>query len=88
MKKKKEEEMDKINIQKYQNNIIQATTTRIMKSQYGKKVQHTWLINEVSNQIEDFNAQPHQIKENIEKLIEKNVIKRDEKESNCYVYLA
>ena len=59
-----------------------------MKSQNGKKVQHTWLINEVSNQIEDFNAQPHQIKENIEKLIEKIVIKRDEKESNCYVYLA
>ena len=85
---KKEEEMDKINIQKYQNNIIQATTTRIMKSQYGKKVQHTWLINEVSNQIELFNAQPHQIKENIEKLIEKGIIKRDEKESNCYVYLA
>ena len=85
---KKEEEIDIINNKKYQDNIMQATITRIMKSKNGKKVQHTWLINEVSNQIEYFNAQPHQIKENIEKLIEKNVIKRDEKESNCYVYLA
>ena len=77
-----------VNIIKYQNNIMQATITRIMKSQNGKKVQHTWLINEVSNQIEYFNAQPHQIKENIEKLIEKDIIKRDEKEIYCYEYLA
>ena len=45
-----------------------------MKSQHGKKVQHSWLVNEVSNQITDFKAQPHQIKENIEKIIEKNII--------------
>ncbi len=85
---KKEEEMDKISYKKYQDNIIQSKITSIMKSQNGKKVQHTWLINEVSDQIKLFNAQPHQIKENIEKVIEKNIIKRDEKEINCYVYLA
>ena len=70
-----------------QDNIIQAKLTTIMKSHHGKKVQHSWLVNEVSNQITDFKAQPHQIKENIEKIIEKNIIKRDEKEFSCYVYI-
>ena len=69
-------------------NIIQATLTRIMKSQHGKKVQHSWLVNEVSEQIAEFKAQPHQIKLNIEKIIEKNVIKRDEDDGSCYMYIA
>jgi hypothetical protein len=85
---KKEQEIEELTIRKYQDNIIQATLTRIMKSQNGKKVQHSWLINEVSNQIILFKAQPHQIKENIEKIIEKNVIKRDEDDGSCYMYIA
>ena len=85
---KEEEEMEKIYNKRYQDNLIQSTLTRIMKSHNGKKVQHAWLINETSNQIKLFKAQPHQIKENIEKIIEKNIIKRDEKEVSCYEYIA
>ena len=85
---KKEEKIDELTIKRYQDNIIQSTIARIMKGNNGKKVQHVWLINEVSKQILLFNAQPQQIKENIEKLIEKGIIKRDEEESSCYIYIA
>ena len=86
---KKDEKLDELTIKRYQDNIIQSTLARIMKANNGKKVQHIWLINEVSKQILLFNVQPQQIKENIEKLIEKGIImKRDEKESSCYVYIA
>jgi hypothetical protein len=84
----KEKENEELIIKKKQDNIIQATLTRIMKSQHGKKVQHSWLVNEVSEQITEFKAQPHQIKLNIEKIIEKNVIKRDEDDGSCYMYIA
>ena len=85
---KKDEEDDEKIIKKYQDNILQSTITRIMKSQNGKKVPHIWLIDEVSKQVTYFNAQPQQIKENIEKIIERNIIKRDEKDSSCYQYIA
>jgi hypothetical protein len=85
---KKEQDNEKLIIQRMHDNIIQATLTRIMKSQHGKKVQHSWLVNEVSEQITEFKAQPHQIKLNIEKIIEKNVIKRDEDDGSCYMYIA
>ena len=85
---KDEENLDELIAKKYQDNIIQSTTTRIMKGLNGQKVQHSWLINEVSNQINLFNAQPQQIKDNIEKLIEKNIIKRGEKDKSYYEYIA
>ena len=85
----KKDEKDEIEyIRKYNNNIIQSTIVRIMKSQNGKKVQHVWLINEVSKQISLFTAQPQQIKENIEKIIEKNIIVRDEENPSYYKYIA
>ena len=59
-----------------------------MKGLNGKQVQHSWLINEVSNQINLFNVQPQQIKDNIEKLIEKNIIKRGETDKSYYEYIA
>ena len=40
-----------------------------MKTRIGQKINHIWLIEETAKQIDLFNAQPHQIKENIEKLI-------------------
>ena len=72
-------------IKRYQNNILQATLTRIMKSRNGKETTHIWLVNESAKQIDLFRAQPQQIKENIEKLIEKNVIKRN---GAFYEYIA
>ena len=82
-----EEEEKRIN-QRYQDNIIQSKIAAIMKSQNGKKVQHSWLISEVSKRIDLFTAQPSQIKDNIEKLIEKGIIKRDEKDRSCYQYIS
>ena len=75
-------------IRKYQENIIQATVTRIMKSRIGQPTSHVWLVGESSKQIDLFKAQPQQIKENIEKLIEKNVIKRSDADRTCYEYIA
>lgn len=59
-----------------------------MKGRIGQKTPHALLINEVSKQIEMFQAQPPQIKERIEALIEKQIIKRDEKDRNGYDYVA
>ena len=85
---KMEEQESKMVIQKYQYNIIQATLARIMKSKVGQKVEHIGLINEVSKQINLFQAQPQQIKENIEKLIEKNIISRAKDNNSCYEYIS
>ena len=59
-----------------------------MKSKIGQETTHVWLVGEAAKQIDLFKAQPQQIKENIEKLIEKNCIKRDEKNKGCYEYIA
>ena len=70
----KETELEEAQITKrFQDNILQATLTRVMKSRIGQKTTHVWLVNEASKQIDLFRAQPLQIKENIEKLIEKNI---------------
>ena len=85
----KETEVEEAKIQKrYEDNILQANLTRIMKSRIGQKTTHVWLINETSKQIEIFKAQPQQIKENIEKLIEKNIMKRCDNDRTCYEYIA
>ena len=85
----KENELEEATILKrYQDNILQSTITRIMKSRINVKTPHNWLINETAKQIEIFKAQPMQIKDNIEKLIEKQIIKRNEKDRNCYDYIA
>ena len=72
-------------IKRYQDNILQATLTRIMKSRIGQTTTHVWLVNETAKQVDLFKAQPQQIKENIEKLIEKNIIKRN---GPSYEYIA
>ena len=85
---KQEEEIEAKNYKRYQDFIIQATLTRIMKSRIGQETTHNWLVTESAKQIDIFKAQPSQIKENIEKLIEKNYIKRSEQNRNCYEYIA
>ena len=85
---RKDELEDAMIQQRYQDNILQATLTRIMKSRVGQRTTHVWLINEAARQIDLFRAQPQQIKESIEKLIEKNIMKRDENDRTCYEYIA
>ena len=84
-----ENELEEAQITKrYQDNILQATLTRIMKSRIGQTTTHVWLINEASKQIDLFRAQPQQIKENIEKLIERSIMKRADNDRTCYEYIA
>jgi len=93
-KKKTEEEIkneDKTSeedYKRYRDYLIQSNLTRIMKSRIGQVTNHNWLVSETAKQIDRFKAQPQQIKDNIEKLIEKNYIKRDEKNKGCYEYVA
>ena len=93
-KKKTEEEIkneDKTSeedYKRYRDYLIQSNLTRIMKSRIGQVTSHNWLVSETAKQIDRFKAQPQQIKDNIEKLIEKNYIKRDEKNKGCYEYVA
>ena len=74
--------------QRYEGYLIQSALIRIMKSRIGQVTSHNWLVSESIKQIDRLKAQPQQIKENIEKLIEKNCIKRDEKNKGCYEYVA
>ncbi len=80
--------MDAQNLKNYQNIIVDSNLTRIMKGRIGQKTTHIFLINEVAKQIELFQAQPALIKERIEALIEKEIIKRDDNDRNCYVYVS
>ncbi len=59
-----------------------------MKGRIGQKTSHVFLVGEVAKQIELFQAQPPQIKERIECLIEKQIMKRNENDRNCYEYVA
>ena len=74
-------------IKKYQDNIIKSTIVRIMKCRIGEINTHDWLINEVTKNIHLFKAKPKQIKDNIGRLIEMNVIKRSDTNKHCYDYI-
>jgi len=76
------------NLRAYRNIIIDATVTRIMKGRIGQKTTHAFLVAEVAKQIEMFQAQPPQIKERIEALIEKQIMKRKDGDKSCYEYVA
>ena len=94
-KKKTDEELrneEKLSAEEYKrylDNIIQSNISRIMKSRNGQETTHNWLVSETIKQIDnEVIAQPQIIKDNIEKLIEKNVIKRNENNKGCYEYIA
>ena len=84
---KEEEEKEMELDRETQDILIKETLERIMKSRIGKTTKHFWLINAVSKQIDYFRAQPKQIKDNIEKLIEENKIRRGQVKT-CYEYIA
>lgn len=81
-------EKDKEMLQKYQNSIIDAYVTRIMKGRIGQKTTHLELVNETAKQIELFQAQPVQIKSRIEALIEKEILKRKDGFYDQYEYIS
>jgi hypothetical protein len=59
-----------------------------MKGRIGQKTTHTQLVTEVAKQIDLFQAQPPLIKERIECLIDKQIVKRSDKDRNFYEYVA
>jgi hypothetical protein len=85
---KQQEQQEAQNLKAYHNMIIDAYLTRIMKGRIGKKTTHLELVNECSKQIEIFVAQPSQIKDRIENLIEKQILRRDENDHSKYHYIS
>ena len=83
-----QEQEEAVQQKKYQDILLQMALTRIMKSRIGLKTTHVWLVGETAKQMDLFRAQPQQIKEAIEKLIEKQIMKRSEKDRTCYEYVA
>ena len=63
-------------IKRYEDYIIQSNLLRIFKSRIGQEITNQWLVRETSKQIDLFKVEPIQIRENIEKLIEKGIINR------------
>jgi cullin 3 len=84
---KKEKEEQKNN-RKYMNDMIDSSLVRIMKGRKDMVTTHQELINEVSSSINLFNANPTQIKERIESLIERKLLKRADNNRNCYEYIS
>ena len=81
---KEKEEYENDIIKREKNCIIQALIARIMKSRIGQKITHLWLMNETMKENYLFKAEIELINECLEKLIEKNVIKRNE---NLYEFI-
>lgn len=84
----KEERDEALNRKKFHNQVTDATIVRIMKGRIGQKTSHGFLVTETSRQIDLFTAQPMQIKERIEHLMQDQFIKRCEDDRNCYEYIA
>ena len=61
-------------IKRYQDNILQATLTRIIRSRIGQQTTYSFLVDVSTKQIDLFKVQPQQIKENIDELIDKGII--------------
>ena len=85
---KSEEKQSEEDYKRYRDSLIQANLIRIMKSRIGQVTSHNWLVGETVKQIDKLKVQPQMVKDNVEKLIEKNYIKRDEKNKGCYEYVA
>ena len=77
-------EEEKLIIERNNNNLIQSVLTRILKQRIGQITEHLWIINEVMKQIDEFKVKPNQIKLNIERLIEKSIIRRN---GSLYEYI-
>ena len=63
--------------ERYQDNIIQSTIVRILKERIGKETSDNFLEILLHQKIDLFKPYHNQIQKNIEKLIEKNCIRRN-----------
>lgn len=72
-------------IKQERKHVLDAMIVRIMKAR--KQEKHMELTTEVMKQVTLFRAQPAQIKQSIERLIEKEYLERDENDRQKYTYL-
>ena len=65
--------------------ILDSVIVRILKGR--RQIKHQELLTEVIRQVVHFKPQPPMIKSQIESLIQREFITRDEKDKNLYIYL-
>ena len=65
--------------------VLDSVIVRIMKSR--KTLRHQELITEAMRQVTHFKPQPPMIKGQIESLIQREFLKRDEEDRNIYIYI-
>ena len=65
--------------------ILDLVIVRIAKER--KSIKHEDLITEIIRQVNSFKPQPHIIKSQIESLIQRDFLARDENDKSLYVYL-
>ena len=65
--------------------VIDASIVKIMKTRKTEK--HMTLVKDVMQQVTMFKAQPPHIKMRIEDLIQRDYLKRDDKDKALYIYL-
>ena len=67
--------------------ILQSTITRILKNNNKKSINYETLYNKIIKKIYRFEQSKEQINENLEKLIERQIIGKEENNSNNYFYI-
>ena len=84
---KEEEIMDERQKKNQQMHILQSTITRILKNNNKKSINYETLYNKIIKEIYRFEPSKEQINENLEKLIERQIIGKEENNSNNYFYI-
>lgn len=81
----KEKQQTEDEIQQDRIYVIDANIVRLMKKH--KTLAHSHLMTELIDHLR-FQARPQDLKKRIESLIERDYMRRDEKDANMYIYVA
>ena len=84
---KEEEIMNEHQKKLQQTYILQSTIVRILKNNNKKSINYETLYNKIIKEIYRFEPSKEQINENLEKLIERQIIGKEENNSNNYFYI-
>ena len=87
-KVKKEEGQEKVDdkaVEQERKNVVDCVIVRIAKSR--RTIKHQELLTEVMRQVTHFKPQPTLIKEQVESLIQREYLKRDENDRTLYIYI-
>lgn len=83
-----EDVKDNQNLASYQNALIDSVISKIMKRRQREDTTHVILVQMVIKEIVSFKCGMSKVKERIEALIEKGIIKRNENDNNLYEYIS